>query len=433
MQRGAHPFRNATTASEGKGAMSMLFRKEAVDHQRHRLFGEVRLDAPLPMWALAGVLAAVAGGALLVLILGTYARRETVSGWLTPDKGLVRLSVEEPGTVREIFVREGEDVPAGAALFSVSRDVGLEGGGSANARVMEHIRAERDQVARRLGLLAEQFRTSREKLSARLAGLAAGRQQHLRQLEFQEKRAALADRMVEQIDALVQRGVISLLERQRREENALAQRQALEGLLGQIAETDRGLAEGEGEMRGLPAGEQAAEAELKERLAALDQRLAEASGRGTVVVRAPVAGQLAAVTVRPGQRVKPDAMTVSVLPEGGVLQAELYVPSRAAGFVKAGQAVRLRYDAFPYQKFGAAEAGVAAVSRTILSPEDLPLASSIKEPVFRVFVDLRSDTVNAYGEAIRLQAGMTLTADIVLERRRLWEVLLDPVLAAARH
>lgn len=411
----------------------MLFRKEAVDYQRHRLFGQVRLDVPLPMWALTGVLSTVVGSALLVLLLGTYARRETVSGWLTPDKGLVRLYVEEPGTVRDVFVREGENVVAGAALFSVSRDVGLEGGGTANARVMEHIRTEREQVARRLNLLAEQYRANKEKLSARLAGLTAERQQYVRQLEVQERRAALADRTTEEIETRAGRGAISLLERERREESVLAQRQALEALLGQIVATDRSLAELEKEMRGLPANEQAAEAELKERMAVLDQRLTEALGRGAMVMQAPIAGQLAAVTIRPGQRVKPEVMAVSVLPEGGTLQAELYVPSRAAGFVRTNQVVRLRYDAFPYQKFGAAEAGVVVVSRTILNPQDLPLASSIKEPVFRVLADLKSVTVNAYGEAIPLQAGMTLTADIILERRHLWEVLLDPVLAAARR
>ena len=54
-------------------------------------------------------------------------------------------------------------------------------------------------------------------------------------------------------------------------------------------------------------------------------------------------------------------------------------------------------------------------------------AGASSEPVYRITVELARQTVTAYGEALPLQAGMTLEADIALERRRLYEWVLDPL------
>jgi membrane fusion protein len=121
---------------------------------------------------------------------------------------------------------------------------------------------------------------------------------------------------------------------------------------------------------------------------------------------------------------------LEILPEDSTLQAELLVPTRAAGFVHAGQEVRILYDAFPYQNFGAYHGRIVQVSHTILSGADARTPISLKEPAYKVDVELDRPDVDAGGKKIPLQAGMLLKADIILEKRPLITWLINPLLVA---
>jgi membrane fusion protein len=119
------------------------------------------------------------------------------------------------------------------------------------------------------------------------------------------------------------------------------------------------------------------------------------------------------------------------------LQAHLYAPSRTAGFVRTGQAVWLRYAAYPYQKFGLAQGDVIEVSQTPIAPQDLPpgqqqalsqAAQSI-EPLYRITVSLANQSIFAYGRDHLLKPGMALEADVLQDRRAVWEWVLEPLLA----
>lgn len=136
-----------------------------------------------------------------------------------------------------------------------------------------------------------------------------------------------------------------------------------------------------------PNEEASAIAELDGALASLAGRRAALARQGAEVIRAPVAGRVAALPARAGQSVAPQMLLAAILPEGGVLEAELYVPTRAAGFIREGQEARLQFDAFPFQKFGWGTGRVTVVSKMIYSPADIPSALALQEPAFRVYGD----------------------------------------------
>jgi membrane fusion protein len=123
----------------------------------------------------------------------------------------------------------------------------------------------------------------------------------------------------------------------------------------------------------------------------------------------------------------------AIIPAGSQLEAELYVPSRSAGFLKPGMNVLLRYQGYPYQKFGQSRGTVREVSRTAMRPEELSLpgatlpAGATAEPLYRVRVRLDRQTVAAYGVPQALKSGEILDASILLETRRLYEWVLEPL------
>ena len=121
------------------------------------------------------------------------------------------------------------------------------------------------------------------------------------------------------------------------------------------------------------------------------------------------------------------------------MEAHLFAPSRTAGFVQPGQAVWVRYAAYAYQKFGMAQGHIDSVSRTPINPQDLPpgqalalqQAAQSNEPLYRVTVALDRQDIQTYGQLQPLKPGMALEADVLQDRRAVWEWVLEPVLAAS--
>jgi membrane fusion protein len=179
---------------------------------------------------------------------------------------------------------------------------------------------------------------------------------------------------------------------------------------------------------------EAAHADRRSAEATLEQRTIDAEARRVQFVSSPVSGRIAALPVSVGQAVSLGGTVAVVIPDGAKLEAELLAPSRAAGFISPGQDVRLMLQAFPYQRFGAIKGRIKAISTTVLGPTEIAIPGlDIKEPVFRIRVTLAREDIQAYGEAIPLQPGMVLSADIVFDRRSLIEWLFDPLFAVAKR
>jgi membrane fusion protein len=141
-----------------------------------------------------------------------------------------------------------------------------------------------------------------------------------------------------------------------------------------------------------------------------------------------------AIQAEVGGNALPNVPLMSIVPAGSNLEAQLFSPSRGIGFVRPGQRVLLRYQAFPYQKFGLYEGVVTSVSHAAVGPSELAqqlrgLTSlyGTQEPVYRITVGLARQTATAYGEAVPLQPGMQVEADVMIETRRHFEWVLDPL------
>jgi len=145
------------------------------------------------------------------------------------------------------------------------------------------------------------------------------------------------------------------------------------------------------------------------------------------VITAPDDGVVTTILAERGQSANTTIPLLSILPDGAQLQAQLLVPSRAIGFIEPGQTVAVRYQAFPYQRFGSYKGRVKEISRTLINPNEVNLPVSLNEAVYRVTVALNSQTVKAYSEDVPLQSGMLLDADVWLDHRRIIDWVFDPL------
>jgi membrane fusion protein len=413
--------------------VSDLFRQEAVTHATRRLTGNVILASTVSMKVLTLLVVAIVLAGTVFAATATYARKETVSGWLTPPAGLIRLTASQGGVVERILVTEGQEVRAGQPVATLRLSPALQAGdafSSLTVSLATQQGAARDRASARRDTLSAE----RAQLAQRRAGLGEELAEARRRINLQRQRLVLANAEVTRAEAVAAQGFLPGRELEARRSAALQAEQMLSDITAQALNYQRQIGEVDSRLLAIPIDLRAAEAEASAAQAGLDQERTQTEAQSTYVVIATVAGRVGALPATPGQSVAAGATIAIVTPGTGPLEAELYAPSRAAGFVRAGQDVRLMYQAFPHQKFGAGEGRIISVSRTVLAPGEMSVQGlRIDEPVFRVRVRLDRDSVSAYGQDIPLQPGMLLTADVIIDRRSLMEWLLDPLYAAGRR
>jgi membrane fusion protein len=213
-----------------------------------------------------------------------------------------------------------------------------------------------------------------------------------------------------------------------RREGLLRAKQELSALRQRYVARETDLAETRSSLEQLPTQSARRLQPLQTELAQTDQRSAEIGGRQSFSIRAPIDGRVANVQAKVGQVADPKKPQLDILPLESPLQALLFVPTRAIGFIRPGQKVRLLYDAFPFQRFGTYSGKIVSVSKTILSETDVGAPLQLQEPAYKGVAVLDRPDVDANGQKIPLQAGMLLRADILLEKRELVRWLLDPIL-----
>jgi membrane fusion protein len=407
-----------------------LFRREVLEARRAGALGGVSLAQSPGPWMLTAMAITAALVIVLFLLFGSYTRRSPVSGQLVPTLGLSTVLSPAAGVVEQLRVTEGARVTAGQLLAIITVPRVSITSGPAAAEVETSLRAreaglqsarlgQRHSFAAQAAGLQAQLDTARGELALVEAQLVT-RQQQIR----------IGEDALARLRELQAQHFVSPLQLQQQESTLLDQVGAMQALQLQGAALHRSLAQLEQAARELPGQQQVQEAGAQRELAALAQERVEMQAAGAVMIAAPVAGVVAAQIIKPGQAVQMGQPLLSVLPGDGGLEAELLVPSRAVGFIAPGDRVLLRYQAFPWQKFGHQQGRIARISRSALGPEELGALAGMaggNQPLYRVTVTLARQAITAYGRAEALKPGMLLDADILGETRRLAEWLFEPL------
>lgn len=412
--------------------MANLFRPEVLDNRQRDWLGSIQLIRPASLALLTAFVVAVAVAVAVFLVLGQYTRKARVTGYLVPDRGVIRLVAPQTATVVESHVAEGRAVHRGDVLFVLS--VGQATlSGDTQAAVQRSLAARQQSLqgaARQRGELERAQLASIDRqladMNRELASLAS-------EADLQRQRLTLAQQAQARLESLRADNFVSAAQVQTKAEDILGLKAGLQSLDRQRAAQLREIAALESQRRELPLRSQEQQGEIVRDLAALAQQSAENEARQRIAIRAPQDGLVTGVMAEPGQSVSSAVALASLLPADARLQAHLFAPSSAVGFVRTNQPVLLRYQAFPYQKFGSQAGEVAQVSRSPLQATELaglqlPGASNVAEPLYRITVTLDQQTVTAYGQAQPLAPGMQLEADVMLDRRRLIEWIFEPVL-----
>jgi membrane fusion protein len=422
------------TEERSGGALQPLFRQEVMVEAQSQWLGTVLLEPRVThrIFATLSVLAVLAVASLLVFT--SYTRKARVNGWLVPQQGVMRVFAREAGVVTHVHAREGMAVRKGMPLLVVSTETHSEALGDTRQEIVRRLTRRRNSMEDEKTTQDRLFKQQAADLAMRLDALRAEQDHLAQEMAIQHSRLQLSEKVVSRTRVMRARDIVPEPRMEDAERERLEQAGKLRNLERVQASLRREEVQVTAALNELPLRRRTQMAEIERNVAALEQELAEAELEREAVITAPADGTVTALQVEAGGSAQPSVPLMSILPAGSELQAHLFTPSHAIGFLKPGQRVLLRYAAFPYQKFGSYEGRIANVSQSAMSPSEMPQQLSgltalfgPNEPIYRVIVDLASQTATAYGQPVPLQPGMQLEADVLIESRRLFEWVLEPL------
>jgi hemolysin D len=448
-----HHWRVLRTAwrleSEAKAA-----RRPRLDHEFLPAALEIMEKPPSPglRWLML-ILCTLFAIALLWACLGKVDTVAVATGKVVPSANVKIIQPIEIGAVRAIHVRNGQHVRRGQLLIEL--DSTLAGADDAQATQgllsARMTQARNDALLRYLGTgrlsyspppgipaavaetQARFVRAAVAEYEAERASLQESRAQSAADLAGANAEIAklnqtlpLVDQQLEGRRTLSDKGYFSklkLLEYEQlrvehiqniavQQSSAAKARAAIANIEAQIARLR--------ETFGKAAFTELSEAEDKGAVAGEEIRKT-ARRRQYQELRSPVDGvvqQLAINTV--GGVVQPAQALMVVVPSAEEVEVEAQILNRDIGFIRVGQPVRVKLEAFPFTDYGLIEGEVASISRDAIEDEKRGL-------IYAVRVRLKRRTIAVRGKDMPIGPGLAVQAEIRTGERRIIQYLLSPI------
>ena len=405
-----------------------LFRQEAIDALREKFLGEATIARPLPFWVLTMLGLVAAGMLIAVAVWGQYTRRERAEGFLQLDVGAAKVSFTDSGRVAELLVKEGQEIKEGVPMARISLERATAASTSTGSVVSGELTQRRGSLEKEQGQMRELAEQQLQQVRKKALDLQNEISQIGNEIRLQAQRLTSAKAEALRWAQLAEKKFASEVAARQKQDEATDQDIRLQALKRQKSTLERDLSAAKLEEPSVALRARAQEEQVNRQISELQQTMVQEAAKRETIIRAPITGIVTNITVSSGQSVAADAAFATILPKGSKLQVELLVPTRAIGFVTKGKEVSLRYEAFPFERFGQYRGVIAEVSQTVWSPGDKVGPLTVREPAYRITATLDRQSVEAMGQQIPLRSGMLVNADILLEKRSLLEWIFEPVL-----
>jgi membrane fusion protein len=422
----------------GDAAQPDLFRSEVRDEHTHRTFGKVLLIHPVSHYFL--LISALLFLTVLIcfLIFGQYTRHVSVMGVLEPDQGVIKIYAPQAGTLTRGYVQEGQRVRKGDVLLVFSSEHQGANGGVVEADLEIRLQERLATLHQELQGAVELHDTEKISAQENLTALLNSRNSLRMQMQIQQTRAASAQQTAERFESLRESGFMSALQAQQKRDELIDQKIRIQELQTNLVNIEADIDRARHELKKSPLRKEIAKAQLARNISSIETELSQQKNGHEWSIIAPCDGTVSSLTVAHHQTATAGIPIITVVPQASQLEAKLYAPSRALGFMETGQIVKIKLEAFPYQKFGLANGSISAIADSPVSSTEIAPGTRIAvteethEPMYAIRVKLNQQFIHAYGKQQPLRPGMQLIADVELDTRKLYEWVLEPLYSMRR-
>lgn len=410
-----------------------MFRQEAIDNRKQRWRGRAILLPGIPAWLVVSLCSLFILAFLIFVIEGSYTRRSNISGEVTTWPRATNILSGVQGVVVKQFVEQGQEVHKGDPIFAidVSKST-IQGNASASQR--QNIE---DQIARIQDIVDGLERSKKATIASlqeQKAQYSAAYKHSNAIVDKARQGVALMKNGMDQYRDYLKRGILTKSAVLNQEYLFYQQQNNMLTLVGQNQQNQLQLTSLNSEIHTQAADFDNRINQMEMQRFQLESQLTDTDLNGEIVIRALANGKIDSLSVSPGQMVNSGDSLLQVLPQHvDHYYLVVWVPNEAVPYINKGDRVNLRYDAFPYQKFGQFGATIAYISSAPASRQEMATyqgAPSAQQgqavPYYRVLVKPDRESVHYSGRTLSLDNGMKAEATLFLEKRRIYQWMLSP-------
>ncbi|AFZ43300.1 secretion protein HlyD family protein [Halothece sp. PCC 7418] len=387
------------------------------------------------------------GGLIFCLAFGSWAwfgKVEEVGraqGTLVPQGKTYKVEPSTNGRIKQLLIEEGDTVAAGEVLASLDAEELKQ---EIN-KIEQRLETYQNQLQQQQNLLqvkkiealnGEEIANSdlkvqsvvianaQEQLMSKTQQLAALQQevnqnkQRLERLQPLEKSGAISQEYVFQAQQALQDSKMKVLQLQ---SEINATRKEAERLEVELAQKDqqktRTQLEAEQQIKQLEINIE----ELQGKIIETKNELAIAKNQEQeTFLQSPVDGTVLSLNLQNiGQVLQPGQTIAEIAPKDSPLVLDAMIANQEAGFLEKNMDVNIKFDAYPYQDYGVVEGKVLSISPTSKTTE--------KGTFYQVEIALDRNYIQHNQQTIQFQPGQSASAEIVTRRRRIAEVIFEPL------
>nr|WP_268980622.1 HlyD family efflux transporter periplasmic adaptor subunit [Vibrio mediterranei] len=414
-----------------------MYRPEYFEAQKSDHQGSILIDASLNQHLFVAASVFVLTTIICFVVFAEYTRRDTLNGVVSPTGGIVKIQANDEGYAEKVLVTEGEKILSGAPLYEIKTERYDQFGQGVKKRIVTTIENQIALLNERRSKEIEKSQHQLEVIDDDLIRLSEEANILKVVVDLSEQELSLAQSLVDKQQVLVNKQFISSIELQRQRLELITLEAKVQNQRLSLQRLGREKANREETRETLQLELEIALQDIDRQLQQIVQNKMEYFFQTDTQIVSPINGVVASIFVKEGHSVNKGQPLLVLIPEGEEpVFVELYAPSRSIGFIQEGQDVRLRFDAFPYEKFGVQQGVISSISKSAVTAEMLPNSPLIQSQLsrthggvglYQVRVKLDKPTITVYGEEQMFVPGMTLTADIELDTRKVYEWLLEPL------
>lgn len=408
-----------------------MYRKEAINSRKWK--STAILVSRVPSWIIFAISFMLIACFLLFISLGSYTRREVVVGEVITYKHPIVVSANKSGYISESYISPNQVVKKGDILFKITLDR-ISKSGDMNLNAIQSIKAQIESVKLGIDLLRENERETLSSLNKQIDNhkkIYKERKIYLDELNSQVKKYA---DLIIVYEKLFKQGHSSHEEVNSQKTRYFSQKSLFDNVKTELFQQDMAILNLENEIESQKTNFRNQIIRYEMQKSDLEIRLFEYESVQELIVISPIDGRIDSVSATIGQIIKEGDSLVQILPEEkGEYQLVIWVPNSAISFVKMNGQVNIRYDAFPFEKFGQFKGQIKEISKLPATLQELslyknmPLEFNQNVPLYKVLVKIEDQSVAYNDHKLTFMNGMKAEATIFLENRKLYEWMLFPV------
>lgn len=240
------------------------------------------------------------------------------------------------------------------------------------------------------------------------------------------ERLIAAETQFDRQSSLQKQGFVSV-EAVEQKRNELLQQKLTRSALSRIKmQLERDISTQQEELNLIKSRSLTQRSQLNREVVTSEQEFNEHSAKRLQLI-APMDGVVTQVSASVGQTVRAEFPIMTIVPEGGAAEVLLLIPSRSIGFMRLGQKVSVRFQAYAYEHYGRQYGLIKEISAVALPPQEVVQHIRVDEPVYTVRVSLPTNYLEYQGKQLPISPGMVVEADVELDRLKIYQWLLEPL------